>query len=214
MSTPMNEAMNDAFVGRAAAYYASKLRAHGPTHRGVDWNSSQSQELRFEQLLRVCGAVPRLDVNDYGCGYGALVDYLAADGRPFEYAGYDASAEMIDAARAAHAGVAGCTFTSTRPDLTPRAYTIVSGVFNVKLDAKHDDWWEYVAGALDDVAAVSTSGFAFNLLTSYTDPGRRRADLFYAQPEAVFTHCLTRYSRAVALVHDYPLYEFTVLVRL
>ena len=210
----MTHAMNDAFVGRAAAYYAGKLRAHGPTYRGVDWSSAPSQELRFRQLLRVCEGEARVEINDYGCGYGALVDYLAADARPFEYGGYDASVEMIEAARARHAGTPGCAFTSRRSDLVPRAFTIASGVFNVKLDANRDDWWDYVAGVLDDMAAASTKGLAFNLLTSYSDPARQRGDLFYAEPEAVFRHCMTRFSRAVALSHDYPLYEFTVLVRL
>jgi hypothetical protein len=30
----------------------------------------------------------------------------------------------------------------------------------------------------------------------------------------MFRYCMNRFSRAVALIHDYPLYEFTVLVRL
>jgi SAM-dependent methyltransferase len=206
--------MNETFVGRAAAYYAGKLRAHGPTHRGVDWNSMESQELRFRQLLRICDGEPRLDVNDYGCGYGALVDYLAADGRALEYAGYDAAPEMVEAARARHAATPDCSFTSNRADLAPRACTIASGIFNVKFDADRDAWWEYIAAELDDIAAVSVKGFAFNLLTAYSDPDRRRDDLFYAEPETVLRHCLTRYSHTVALNHDYPLYEFTVLVRL
>jgi SAM-dependent methyltransferase len=206
--------MNDAFVSRAAVYYTGKLRQHGPTHRGADWNSVQSQELRFAQLLRVCEGEPRVAVNDYGCGYGALVDYLVAVGRPFEYGGYDASAEMVEAARARHAGTPGCEFSSTRADLAPRAYTIASGIFNVKFETSRDAWWSYVSGVLDDIAAASVKGFAFNLLTSYSDPDRRRDDLFYAEPEAVFGHCMKRFSRGVALSHDYPLYEFTVLVRL
>jgi SAM-dependent methyltransferase len=206
--------MNDAFVGRAAAYYAGKLRAHGPTHRGVDWSSAESQQLRFHKLLRLCDGEGGLEINDYGCGYGALVDHLAADGRPFQYAGYDAAPEMVEAAKGRHAGTPGCSFTSIRSDLARRAYTIASGIFNVKFDVSPDDWWTYVSGELDDIAAVSTKGFAFNLLTAYSDPERRRGDLFYAEPEAVFRHCMTRYSRAVALSHDYPLYEFTVVVRL
>src|SRR5207247_1788374 len=104
-----------------------KLRAHGATHRGVDWNSLQSQELRFQQLLRICDGEARVEVNDYGCGYGALVDSLMVCGRAFDYGGYDASIEMVEAARASHAGIPGCEFTSTRSDLVPRAYTLASG---------------------------------------------------------------------------------------
>jgi hypothetical protein len=41
-----------------------------------------------------------------------------------------------------------------------------------------------------------------------------RADLYYADPAFYVDQCLSRFSRHVTLLHDYPLYEFTVLVRL
>lgn len=37
--------------------------------------------------------------------------------------------------------------------------------------------------------------------------------LYYADPAELFDHCKRNYSRNVALLHDYGLYEFTVLVR-
>ena len=36
-----------------ANYYTQKLAEHGTTSRGVDWNSAESQVLRFEQLARI-----------------------------------------------------------------------------------------------------------------------------------------------------------------
>ena len=60
---------------------------------------------------------------------------------------------------------------------------------------------------------VSLKGFAFNVLTLYSDVEKRRFDLHYADPLALFDHCKRYYSRFVTLLHDYPLYEFTILVR-
>ena len=40
-----------------------------------------------------------------------------------------------------------------------------------------------------------------------------RPDLFYADPCWLFDQCKRRHSRDVALLHDYGLYEFTILVR-
>jgi hypothetical protein len=37
--------------------------------------------------------------------------------------------------------------------------------------------------------------------------------LYYADPCAIFDLCKRRYSRNVALLHDYGLYEFTIVVR-
>ena len=53
----------------------------------------------------------------------------------------------------------------------------------------------------------------FNALTLYSDVEKRRGDLFYADPLAVFDRCKRQYSRFVTLLHDYPLYEFTIMVR-
>ena len=56
-------------------------------------------------------------------------------------------------------------------------------------------------------------GFAFNILSLSSDPGRRRPNLYYADPAEMLAYCLSRYGRSVAILQDYGLYEFTVLVR-
>ena len=34
-------------------YFAGKLEQHGATPRGVDWNSTGAQDIRFSQLAKV-----------------------------------------------------------------------------------------------------------------------------------------------------------------
>ena len=41
----------------------------------------------------------------------------------------------------------------------------------------------------------------------------RRPNLYYADPAEMLSYCLTRFGRSVALLQDYGLWEFTVLVR-
>ena len=60
---------------------------------------------------------------------------------------------------------------------------------------------------------TSTRGFSFNCLTSYSDSEKMRDDLFYANPCTIFDYCKRNFSKQVALLHDYGLYEFTILVR-
>src|SRR6516165_6574650 len=99
-------------VSQVDSYYSARLRQHGPTPRGVDWNSPESQQLRFRQLLQVCDPTQSFSVTDFGCGYGALADYLAGQGLSFQYTGYDISAAMVQKARELHAGRDNCAFTS------------------------------------------------------------------------------------------------------
>lgn len=194
-------------------YYDGKLAEHGPTARGVDWNSEESQRLRFRELARLIEDDPDASVLDYGCGYGALRTYLRERGHRGTYIGFDISQRMIDAARA------GCVdeaawFVADRDALERVDYTLASGIFNVKQATSGEQWKAYVLDTIEDLSRVSQRGFAFNALSLYSDPEKRRTDLYYADPLELFDHCARRISRFVSLLHDTPLYEFTLLVRL
>jgi SAM-dependent methyltransferase len=205
--------MSDSLLGRVDRYYSAKLAEHGANAQGVDWRDAESQQLRFVQLLRVAEHAPELDLVDYGCGYGALVDVLAADGRPFRYVGYDVSAAMIAEARRRHGDDERVSFVEREDELAPAAYVVASGVLNVRLDVPDEEWRAHALATIERLDALSSRGFAFNALTSYSDVDKMRPDLWYADPRELFDLCKRRYSRHVALLHDYGLWEFTLLVR-
>jgi SAM-dependent methyltransferase len=194
-----------------ADYYAARLRQYGETARGVDWNSEASQALRFEKLLGLCRGETGFSLLDWGCGYGALLDHLRRLSVSCRYTGFDLSTEMIERARAREGPEA--SFTAAEEGLSPHDFVVASGIFNVKLEVPLDDWRAYVFSVLEAMDARARRGFAFNLLSLYSDPDRRRDTLFYADPLELFDHCRRRFSARVALLHDYPLYEFTLLVR-
>ena len=196
---------------RVGAYYAGRLAEHGATARGVDWNGEPSQHLRFEQLLRVVGDGGSL--NDWGSGYGALVDWLDAQGLALDYCGYDIAPGMVAAASERYAGRPGVRFTADEQAVGVADYTVASGIFNVRAGASDEEWSAYMAATLERMAAVSRRGLAFNVLTSYSDADRMEERLHYADPCRWFDWCKRTLARDVALLHDYGLYEFTMLVR-
>lgn len=197
-------------LSRVQEYYDEKLRTHGPTARGVDWKSQASQQLRFEQLVRLIDQNRPFTINDFGCGYGALINYLESCGFQFQYVGFDISSEMIAQARALHAG---SNFVTDKGRLPQADYTVASGIFNVRLSTGEAEWKNYMLDVIDTMNSLSKSGFAFNALTKYSDAEFMRSDLYYADPLFLFDYCKTKYSKFVTLLHDYPLYEFTILVR-
>jgi SAM-dependent methyltransferase len=202
-------------VREVERYYTRKLAMHGATPAGVDWSSEHGQLLRFEQLLAVIAQSDlEPSVNDYGCGYGGLVDSLAARREHFTYCGYDVSEAMIEAARARHAPDSRVTFVSDRRHVRLADFTIASGVFNVRLQQPKDIWQRYVLATIDELVRISRRGIAFNALTTHSDQERMRPDLYYADPAMLLDHCLRHHSRNVVLNHNYELYEFTVIVRL
>ena len=197
-----------------AQYYHERLRIYGPTPSGVDWNSVESQEVRFQQLARAWNDDPEpFSVLDYGCGYGALAHWLSAGSRPFRYVGYDIVGDMIKEANDASPG-AHCTFTTRREQLAKADYVVASGIFNVRLAAAPDAWDALMQETVSWITAHATRAFAFNALSTYSDPSKRRGDLHYADPLIWFDRCKGAQTARVALLHDYPLYEFTLIGRM
>ncbi len=207
--------LTDALAG-VEALYTANLAEHGITSASVGWPDADAQRLRFDKLAYVIeldAPQDEVTVNDWGCGYGAMFRYLdeRPDVRLGGYTGYDISADMLDAARGfvddpRARWVQGAHVTETAD------FTFVSGTFNVRLDAGDEAWTRYIEETLLELGARSRRGLAFNLLTTHVD--WRKDDLFYADPTHFFTFCRENLSRYVTLLHDYPLYEWTIAVRL
>lgn len=204
---------SDTLRAQARDYYEAKLREHGATPAGADWNSQASQELRFRQLEYLWEGQPGASLLDYGCGYGALGSYIRTRGHRGAYNGFDVSPSMVDAARTHLASFADCRATTRLDEVPAVDFAVASGVLNVKQGASDEAWRAYVYEVIGDLAAQGTRGFAFNALTRYSDVEKRRPDLYYADPLELFDRCKRQYSRFVTLLHDYPLYEFTIIVR-
>jgi SAM-dependent methyltransferase len=204
----------DSIHAAVERYYSRAFAEHGASARGVDWNSAESQERRFDQLaLLFRDEAGGFSVNDLGCGYGALATYLLGHGFDGRYTGYELSASMVEAARAAFAGEPRVQFRQGGSALDPAEFTLASGIFNVRLGFAKSRWTSYVWETIDLMARASTKGFAFNVLTSYSDVEKRRSDLYYADPAQMLRRCVERYGRHVAVLHDSGLWEFTMIVR-
>lgn len=204
-----------AIEAAAGRYYSGKALEFGATARGVDWNSPESQALRFEQLLRVlpAGRNP-MSLLDFGCGWGALHQHLrqSQPRRSLSYTGYDISPAQLAHARRLFRGP-HARFVSSLPKGARFDFAVASGVFNVRQDIGTRRWEAYVLDTLDELAARARHGFAFNMLTAHSDRDRMRRNLYYADPGRMLNHCIRRFSRHTALLHDYGLYEFTLLVK-
>ena len=203
----------DRLLSNVEQYYTAKLAEHGPRAQGVDWSSESSQLLRFEKLLNVCDLSTPFSLIDYGCGYGALLPFLRERRAAVQYTGLDVSEAMITAARHLHGEGPDVRFLTDESRLGPADFSVASGIFNVKLETSVVDWEDYIFATVGRIAALSTKGFAFNMLTSYSDSDRRRPHLYYANPAYWFDVCKRHHSGFVTLYHDYPLWEFTLVVR-
>lgn len=194
--------------------YRDNVAQLGPVSKSVGWKDEASQRLRFDKLAEMVEpqqARSGFTCNDWGCGYGAMFDYFVST-RGWNvagYNGYDICGEMLTEAQR-RINDPAVVFVNDATVTTPADYTIVSGTFNVKLDATDSVWQRYVTDTLRRLWESSRRGLAFNLLTTYVD--WKESQLFYADPALFFDFCKKQLSPRVALLHDYPLYEWTMLV--
>ena len=193
-------------------YFAEKLKTFGPNTYGMDWNSIEAQEVRFAMVCQVIDA-SQYSLTDYGCGYGALVDFLLNKGHKLSYQGFDIVDEAIQHAQKIHANRNFCRFTTQIEALTSTDYVVSSGIFNIRHNASDEQWFQHIITTLHHMNQLADKGFAFNCLTKYSDKEYKRPGLYYADPLLLFDYCKRNFARNVALLHDYGIYDFTILVR-
>ncbi len=125
------------------------------------------------------------------------------------YYGYDISANMLEIAERIDCD---CKTLICADRLQTMAdYSIASGIFNVCFNRSRKEWQDYIIEVLKNLNEFSQKGFSFNLLTDFVD--WQNENLFYADPCFFFEFCRKNFSRKVALLHDYDLFEWTLLVK-
>lgn len=194
--------------------YTHRLRERGATSGGVFWSSPEEQSLRYEVLAGIIAEQDLnggIEINDLGCGYGAFFSQFKDE--PFmqgsHFYGYDITPSMIKKARDLHTDPRAAF--SLSPVATREAdYSVVSGTYNMCLDATDKEWADYVMDSIDALWSMSRKGLAFNMLD-----GSKRSrvdDIFYADPRE-FLDFAKEMTPHVTFIDDYPLAEWTIYMK-
>lgn len=195
--------------------YERRLRRYGTTAQGVFWRNDEWQRRRYDILARIFdddALKGGITIHDFGCGYGALFDYLADHPvmRASRYIGTDMSDAMIEAAEK--------SITDPRASFRRHLwaedmvdYTIVSGTFNMLMDADAAEWRDYVEVSLKRLWRTSRRGLAFNMLNSLSEG--KFAGLYYVPPENMLAFARAEMDPAAELSIDTPMPDFTIFAR-
>lgn len=207
--------MPDNIDNNLKEFYNKNLDSHGPGAQGVGWKNDEAQLIRFEQLSTL---LPKnnFSINDLGCGVGDLAFYFDNKGfTNYSYIGYDVMEKMLNLAKEKHILQANRKFILIKDagEIENADFTLASGIFNLRYSNTNEQWLSYIIHTLQQMNEKSTKGFAFNALTKYSDKDKMQDYLYYSDPMYLFDYCKRHFSRNVALLHDYNLYDFTILVR-
>ena len=195
--------------------YKENLEKFGINSKSVGWKDLDSQNLRFIKLNQVLNkSNTSISINDYGSGYGAHLTNLLAEGWDIsKYTAYDINLEMLEKLKENHKDLTAVEINCIQsPEIITLAdYSLVSGTFNVMPNNNREQWEENIQIRLMQLKEFSKFGFAFNLLSKYVD--WEQDGLYYADPLFWFDFCKQKITRNISLLHDYDLYEWTIICK-
>jgi SAM-dependent methyltransferase len=202
-------------------YYEGLLSQYGENCRALDWNSVDSQKLRYKIFKEMfvygkksCG----ISVLDVGCGFGDFYGFLKAEGmlgrQRINYTGYDISPKLLE--------VAGKKYPEARFEvrdvLEDRCvpgfdYVFCSGVFNIRTTEEHDHL-EFVKEMIFRMYDLAGCGLSVNFLSEGALPlgaaeEQNSGRYYYFKPEEILRFCRFVCSRFFVR-HDYHPGDFTV----
>ena len=205
----------DGLRSRVARYYSGKIERHGPTPAGVDWPCGPTQQLRFVQLLRLAEWDAPCSLDDWGCGYGALLGFMAErhPAAQVDYLGIDLSTAMVRTAGALWRRQRAVRFHVGERSPRVADYAVSSGIFNVRMDEPLPLWEAFVAQTLRDIAACTRVGFAANFLAPLPHGMPGKPELYRVGPAQWLDFCERELGTRVTLLDRYGMREFTLLAR-
>jgi SAM-dependent methyltransferase len=202
-------------------YFEGLLEKHGENYLALDWNSPESQRVRFSVFSEIFiygRKAANISVLDVGCGFGDLYAFFRDTGlikqNKISYTGYDISPKIIEAAKRKYPEARLELKDILEEKETKKFdYLFCSGVFNIRT-TDLESHLDFVKSMLARMFELSNFGLAVNFLSEGAIPIAVPEDLnsgryFYFSPEIMLGYCRLICSRYI-LRHDYHLGDFTV----
>lgn len=183
-------------------FYENAIKRYGCTARGLNWNSKQSQQTRFEVIHEVLEThLPFCSIVDAGCGFGDLYLFLQQKGSlPRKYMGYDMLDEAIFVAK--KRTKQQCVHKDILNDELDLAdFYVASGSMNI---LNRFETFLFIRRCYE----ASKKGFVFNLLRGEENEG----NFNYFLPEEIETH-VRDFAYAIEIHEGYMEGDFTVFLK-
>ncbi len=143
-------------------FYLKAYKKYGLSAQGVNWNSKESQEIRFEIITEILGKdIKKSEIVDAGCGFGELYAYWVNRGiYPKRYVGVDCVENSIVVAKERFANLSFTCRDILRDELPLADWYVASGSLNI---LSSFDTWLF----LETILKNSKKGIVFNILQGY-----------------------------------------------
>ncbi|MBE1237287.1 class I SAM-dependent methyltransferase [Phaeovibrio sulfidiphilus] len=193
---------------RVVGLYTGLVKAHGHSHRALDWTSTESQTGRFRVLSDI-GFAGGDSVLDVGCGLGDFLAWMRDnDLSDVRYTGVDMTPAMIDQCRTRFPGERFfvANILESRMPFRERRFdwVVASGIFA----HRKEEPWDYMKTAIARMMDLAGKGVAFNSQSTLAGQPQYWT-LFHADPEETLAYCQS-FGWETRLFHTPDRTDFTV----
>ncbi len=195
-------------------HYESCFEKYGDTFKGVDWPNKKDALVRHQIMLDLIREDDKVDLLDFGCGTGHLLDFFLNNNIKYSniiYSGLDISEKYIKVAKDKYPDRAFYCLDIFDKGLEAVGnvdYAIMNGVFTEKSDLTFDEMWTYFQKLVSLVFSSVNKGIAFNVMSKAVD--WEREDLFHLPTDMLVDFMTKNLSRNFIIRNDYGLYEYTI----
>lgn len=198
--------------------YERKYHLFGDDPRSLSWNDQPSQFLRFQRLAELFTHEneKNFSVHEIGCGLAHFKEFLTTIGHTGNYSGSDIIPAFIELSKkkfpTSHFILQSIAddYHSINQAIKDKDYYCCSGTFYTKENNSLPEWEAFVWKSIQNMFMMAKKGIACNFLTAHA--GFYDEKLYYADPAKVTDWCLKNLSRFIRVLHDVPLYEFTIII--
>lgn len=192
--------------------YLELYGRHGDDAKALFHNDQESQYERFGMLGRLFAreAGP-FTVHEVGCALGHFGDYLRERFPQAVFSGSDICEPFVEACRRRFPE--GQFFLRDITEKLPEDrydYVVLCGTFNIPGNTPREPWQRFVYAMLRAMYALAHKGIGVTFITTYIDPGRERADLYYQDEKRLLDFTVKELSRHFELDRFSPLYEYAL----
>ena len=169
--------------------YKKQITKHGFSSKGVFWQNNQTQNARFDALLK---GIVKSDINgnisitDYGCGYGEFYNYIKNKSfmSSSSFIGYDIVDTFILEAKKNFPEV---NWICSDEIFLETDYIFISGALNMAFNYSIDEWEYFLQKQLEICFKYTDKVLAFNLL--YSPKRKIENGLYYTEIQKIFDFC-------------------------
>jgi len=179
----------------------------------VSSESWEHKKLRFNMITNIMRDDNNFSVHDVGMGVADLFQFMKNrfPEKSFTYSGTDILKEYYDEAQNRYPE---CNFYLR--DIAEEVfedhydYLVMSGIFHQRRDSSIRDWERFAENIIYNSFNMCNKGIAFNFISPFVD--FYQTQVYYANLPKLLNFINDDLSRFFTILHNSPLFEFTVFV--